>query len=397
WSAPRCAVLGLGVRAAAEAAALAGGAMGHALDYDDVSDPLSGHPSVVLAPAALAAAEAAEGTGADFLAGYVVGFEVCAALGRGLNPEHYRRGWHATSTIGSVAAAAAAARAMRLSERETTIALSIGVSLAGGVRQNFGSMTKPFHAGSAARNGVVAATMAAAGLSAAPDAIEGTYGFAALFADGASEALRDAVAALGRRWSLAEDGIWLKKYPCCASTHRSLDAIFEILGRERVAADEIASITSHVPDIAAQVLIHTTPQDALQGKFSMQYCLAAAVLDGAITLGTFRDDAVRRPAAQALGRRVTMIANGPDQDAPTDVSLVTRDGRTLSAAVRDARGHPHHAMTESEVREKFADCASPAVGAVHAARLADAILGADRLPQARTLGDLVADATVSAR
>src|SRR5882762_8712646 len=210
---PLCTVLGTSLRTAPGWAALANGAAGHAHDFDDTNFALMGHPSVPLLATALAAGEAEMADGRALVLAYVVGFEVSVALGAALNPDHYTRGWHATSSIGTLGCAAAAARIMGLDVVQTQHALALAASHASGLKENFGSMTKPYHAGHAARNGILAAQLAREGLTASETALEGKQGYVAAF--GGSHALDGALERLGRVWNLVGSGIAVKPYPSC--------------------------------------------------------------------------------------------------------------------------------------------------------------------------------------
>src|SRR3989454_1174337 len=210
-------VVGSSLKTSPGWAALANGAAGHAHDFDDTNFALLGHPSVPLLSTALAAGEAEMADGRALVLAYLVGFEVSVALGAALNPDHYTRGWHATSSIGTLGCAAAAARIMGLDVVQTRNALSLAASHASGLKENFGSMTKPYHAGHAARNGILAAQLAREGLTASETALEGKQGYAAAF--GGSHALDGALERLGRSWHLVESGIAVKPYPSCALTH----------------------------------------------------------------------------------------------------------------------------------------------------------------------------------
>lgn len=385
-AAERATAIGLGVRTSAELAALAGGAISHALDYDDVSNPFSGHPTVVFGPAVLAAAEATGASGRQALEGYIAGFEVGAALGRGLNPHHYHLGWHATSTLGSLGAAAAVSRVLGLDAAKTETAIGIAASLASGIRRNFGSMTKPFHAGSAARAGVAAAFLARQGLTATEGIVEGASGFAQLYAGGVPEGLSATVADLGRRWSLVEDGVWLKFYPCCASTHRSVDAVLNMMAQHGFGAADVEGVVSRVPLHVPHILAYPRPATELQAKFSLQYCVAAALLDGGISLSTFAMDQVGRPEARELGSRVQMIPVQA-QGEETEIEVSLRDGRRLHWGNAEPKGHPQNPLTRAEVEAKFRKCAAFVPGS-----RADAALATlDRLEELSEIGSLMRD------
>ncbi|RPH77638.1 MAG: MmgE/PrpD family protein, partial [Candidatus Rokuibacteriota bacterium] len=271
--APLCTVIGTSLRTSPTWAALANGTAGHAHDFDDTSFALMGHPSVPLVAAALAAAEAEPADGAAVVLAYLVGFEVSAALGVALNPDHYTRGWHATSSIGTLGCAAAAASVLRLDPTQAAHALGVAASLASGLKENFGSMTKPFHAGHAARNGVFAAMAAREGLTASDSAIDGRQGYAAAFSQ--TVLAPDAFDGLGQRWQVLASGIAVKPYPSVALPHSAIDALLELRTRHRLAADQVAEVEVGVNHVVPDVLRHARPENGLERKFSMQFCAAA--------------------------------------------------------------------------------------------------------------------------
>ncbi|MDO8613485.1 MAG: MmgE/PrpD family protein, partial [Dehalococcoidia bacterium] len=242
---PEAAVLGRALRLPAADAALANGIAAHALDFDDVSLSMRGHPSAPLLPAVLALGEAAGSSGRDLLTAFVLGFEVEAKLGRAIGAPHYALGWHATSTLGTLGAAAAGARLLRLDAGRTQMTLGIAASLASGLQQNFGSMTKPLHAGWAARGGVVAAQLAARGFSADAEAIEGPSGFLRAMSGGAEPDLTP-FDALGEPFEIVTPGVGVKLYPCCYAVHRSLDAVLALRTAHGIEPGGVAEVRVEV-------------------------------------------------------------------------------------------------------------------------------------------------------
>jgi 2-methylcitrate dehydratase PrpD len=388
--APVASQLGTSLRTTAESAALLNGISGHALDYDDVSASLTGHPSVVVVPAALAAAELTGASGAAFLRAYVVGVEVMAKLGRAIGPAHYRTGWHATSTLGTLGAAAAASSVLGLDAERTAHALAIAVSESSGSRRNFGTMTKPYHAGHAARCGVAAARLAARGMTADPTAIEAPLGLFALISYG--EGRPEAVApALGRPYDLVGTGLSVKKYPCCFATHRAADAVLDLRAEHGLGdPDAVEAVRVTVPVGGVAPLIYDRPATGLEAKFSMQYVLAAALLDGRVGLDAFEDAAVRRPEAQALLARVTVhedpgIAGGfnPIEDGHVDVELRLRAGATLTRRVAHPRGSPADPLRPEDLAAKFRDCADATLEPEQADAALARLLRVEREPDVR--------------
>jgi 2-methylcitrate dehydratase PrpD len=265
-----CALLGTSVRSSAANAALANGTSAHALDFDDMCFVSLAHPSAPLVPAAIAAAEAAGASGRALLDAYVAGFEIEARLGRLMNPRHYERGWHCTSTLGTIGAAAAVSRLLGLDAAAAGHALAIAASEASGLKENFGTMVKPLHAGLAARNGVLAALLARGGMTASAQALDGPQGFLHAF-DSAGDGLVDAVGDLGSRWEILDTGITVKLYPSCAGTHPTLDAILDLRREHRFTGDEVDRIDVDVDSITPTILIYPRPASGLEGKFSLPF------------------------------------------------------------------------------------------------------------------------------
>ncbi|HEV3139862.1 MAG TPA: MmgE/PrpD family protein, partial [Vicinamibacterales bacterium] len=365
-----CRVIGTSNRAGAIGAALAGGTAAHALDYDDMCFVSLAHPSAPLVAAAWAAAEIANASGRALLDAYVVGFEIEGRLGRAMNPRHYRRGWHCTSTLGTIGSAAACARLFGLDETRTAHAIAIAASSASGLKENFGTMVKPLHAGLAARSAVLAAELARAGMTASAAAIEGPQGFLAAF-DSESPSLDAVIADLGTRWEILDTGITVKLYPSCAATHPMLDALIDLQSRERFTAADVNTIEVGVDPITPTVLIYDHPASGLEGKFSLPFCAAAAVVNGCVGIETFDEAQLRDPRIASLQSRVTMrVDKTLDASAPpltqARVTVRLRDGRQLSAEANGARGYPERPATDDQLKKKFVSCATRVMSSVQA-------------------------------
>jgi len=356
-----CRILGTPSRTSPGLAAFANGVAAHALDYDDMCFVSLAHPSCALVPAVLAVGELVEARPTALLDAYVIGFELECRLGNVMNPRHYhQRGWHCTSSIGTVGAAAAAARVLSLDADATQHALGIAASSACGLKENLGSMVKPLHAGMAARNGVMAARLAQRGFTASPQALDGPQGYLAAM-DSEQSSLDFAVADLGLRWEIIETGVTVKLYPSCAATHPPLDALIDMKRREPFTADQIQAIEVDVDTMTLRLLIHPDPATGLEAKFSMPFCAAAAIVYERIGIDTFDVEHIQNPAVQNLMPRVTLRANNAfDSAAPLSQARVTvrlRDGRVCSQSSDGARGYPGR-LTEEELASKFAGCAS---------------------------------------
>lgn len=340
-------------------AALYNGAIAHALDYDDISHPAYSHPSAVLVPAIFAVAEGNGATGAEIVTAFVIGLETFGRLGRALNLQHYKNGWHATSTFGSLAAAVAAARILRLSEQQMRMAMGIAASAAGGLRANFGTMTKPLHAGYAARNGVLAALLAREGVTAAEDALLHKFGFTNTFnhCQGIDAgALRPQEPALE---ILTDYGIALKAFPSCAATHTAVEAALILRSKLADRLGDISSVRVGVSEFALEPLIYVKPATPLEGKFSMHYCVAAALVRGALDLGSFNERGINDPAINELISRISMEVDArihDDREFASVVTVETRNGERIEQMVRVALGKPARWLSTRQLKEKFTDC-----------------------------------------
>ncbi len=301
-------MLGTAVRTSAPAAALANGTAAHALDYDDMCFVSLAHPSAPLVAALLAAGELNGASGARLIDAYVIGFEIEARLGRVMNPRHYQRGWHCTSTLGAIGSAAAVARLLQLDGPTVGHAIAIAASEASGLKENFGTMVKPLHAGLAARDGVLAALLARSGLTASERALDGPQGFLRAM-DSERDDLDRECSDLGARWEIADTGITVKLYPSCAATHPTLDAVLDLRAREGFTADDVERIDIDVDAITPTVLIYDKPASGLEAKFSMPFCVAAAIADGRVGIETFDTARLDDPRVTSLMSRVTMTVD----------------------------------------------------------------------------------------
>jgi 2-methylcitrate dehydratase PrpD len=388
-----CRVPGTAIQTGPQSAAFVNGVAAHALDYDDMCFVSLAHPSCALVPALLATGELVSAPVSLLLDAYVAGFEIECRLGNVMNPRHYhQRGWHCTSSIGTLGAAAAAARVLGLDGVRTRHALGIAASSACGLKENLGTMVKPLHAGLAARNGVMAAQLAQRGFTASPHAIDGPQGYLAAM-DGERRSLDDAVADLGARWEILETGITVKLYPSCAATHPPLDALVALTQREAVTAADVDSIHVEVDSMTPRLLIHPSPATGLEAKFSLPFCAAAALVYGPPDLTMFDEDHIRNPAVQALLPRVTLRANPAFDSAPplsqARVTMRLRDGRELVHASDGARGYPGR-LTDDELAAKFIGCATATLTAAGAGAAWSALRDLERIANVRDFTALVA-------
>lgn len=352
-------LIGAAARASAPDAALYNGAVAHALDYDDISHPAYSHPSAVLLPALLSCGEDAAVTGRDLVTAYVLGIEVFGKLGRTLNLHHYRNGWHATSTFGAIAASVAVASLLRLSKLQLLSAIGLAASASSGLRCNFGTMAKPLHAGYAARNGVMAALLAKNGCEASPEALTHKYGFFNTF-NGGEGVSREKFSGWGAPFEiLTESGIGLKLYPSCAATHPAIEAAEKHRRALNGNVDAIAKVRVGMSEFATEPLIYVVPETSLQAKFSMHYCVAAALTRDHVTLNAFSTEAITDAGTLALMAKTETYIDERvrhDHEFAAVVRVDTLDGRTHEELVRIAPGKPQRWFTRQQMERKFMDC-----------------------------------------
>ncbi len=349
---------GTNERLPAEAAAWLNGIAGHMLDYDDMLPPLVGHPSVAMIPALAALSQMTGANGARFSAAYIAGYEVLAAISPVMALPHVVKGWHSTSSIGVLGATAACSVLLGLDAEQATNAIGLAVTQAAGNRQNFGTMAKAFQVGQCNAAAVRAALLAQKGFTAPHDAIDGKYGYLALYAE--REDLSVALAALGKE-PLAFDtvSIDVKKYPCCYAIHKALDGVLSLRKAHGLTWETVQGIDIVTQARGLQPLTYTDPKNGLEGKFSMEYSVAAAMLDGKIQLSTYDDPQVSRPGVKALLTKVTKSeAKSPMLPRWSTVKIGLKNGKTLEQHVTTSRGDAQDPITDDELIEKVEDCFS---------------------------------------
>lgn len=345
-------------------AAMINGVAAHALDFDDCSTTMGGHPSAPVVPAVLALAEAQEASVAEMIEAYITGVEVETRLARGLLPHHYEKGWHPTATLGVFGAAAASARLLGFDTDGMANTLAMTVSMASGLKSNFGTPVKPIHVGQAAQNGVLAALLTRNGMSANIEAFEHNYGFFNLF-NGTGTYDADAIlAGWDGPMELLEPGIAIKQHPCCGSAHSAIDAALSLVAKHGLfEPDEIASVSTRTHE---RRLAHTNrpaPKSGLDAKFSVQFLTAKALVAGRIRLGDFADGAFMTPDVAEILSRVSSAGHGDDDAYRGEVTVTMKNGDIFSATASTKFGRgPTNPMSDEELREKFLDCAAEVLG-----------------------------------
>jgi 2-methylcitrate dehydratase PrpD len=372
-------VLGTSFRTSSLEAALVNGTASHALDFDDFSGVFGGHQSAPLVAALFALGEERNLSGRQVLLAYLVGVETEIKLARAVHFHHYDKGWHPTSTLGTIGAAAAAAHLLALGPQRAATALAIAASLAAGIKANFGTMTKPLHVGQCGKNGLTAALLAEAGYDANHLAYEHHQGFFNVFNGPGLFDMEKALDGWGEDLEIAQQGIGLKQFPCCGSTHPAIFEALRLRREESVDPGDIAKILI-LPN--QRRLRHTNtprPQTSLQAKFSVQYAVVRAFLNGAVRLAHFEGDAHLAPDVARLlevteARPHPEMGDDPDKQWGAEVIVTLNDGRKLSRRVDNIVGRGgENPMTREELWEKFSDCAGRILPAAQIGPLFEAL------------------------
>jgi len=379
------AVFGRGDRVPAAQAAFANGASIHALDFDDGHRMAGGHPGTVVVPAALAVGERHDASGSELLKAIALGYETFIRIGSAITPEHVRRGFHTTATVGALAAAVAAGLARGLGPHELANALSLATLQSGGLLEvvHDGAESKPFQVGRASASGVLAADMAAAGLEGPRTAMEGRHGWLAAVGGAPVEDIDT-----GEGWTLTQ--IYFKPHAACQATHAPIDALLAL----REVADTFDEVVVHTNSVAAMIVgDDEAPRGPSDAKFNLPFCLALAHRGGRVGPEEFDDAAVADPELQAFARRVRVVVD-PDLDAiyphRRSVRVVVRSGESLHEHFQEhAVGEPELPMDDARLREKFVGEAGRVVGDERAGELADMLERPEELT-CRTLADALA-------
>jgi 2-methylcitrate dehydratase PrpD len=393
---PQASVIGAGRKASASDAALANGAIAHALDYDDCGVKI-GHPSVLVLPAVLSLGEHLGASGRDVLTAYILGLEVEGKLALHADFKLMQSRLNHQSWYGSVGAAAACAKLLRLDLAKTRMALGIGANFACGLSANHGSMAGAMAAGNACRNGVIAALLAQEGFTANPDIIEAKNGFYDTLVGRDHYDAERMAESLGKPFYIESPGIGLKKYPSCYHTHRALDGVFQLLVEHRLSDKNIADVDVGTSERAMRVLAFSEPATPYQAKYSMPYCIAAAVVDRQVTLDTFTTHKFEDRNILETRKKVHLsfpdvpiwpgLADvGPDTEfVGNPVTIRTTDGRSYSARVDIPRGDPALPLTDDELLAKYRDCGRSQLRPDDMERTVDLVLTLERVANIGTL------------
>ena len=385
-------ILGTTLRANQLDAAFANAVAGHAFDYDDFTELFGGHPSVPILPGLLAVGETTSATGIELIRAYIIGVELETRLALGVHFQHYEKGWHPTSTLGVFGAAAGCAYLLNLDATQTAQAIAIAASNASGIKANFGTMTKPLHIGQCARSGVLAAQLAAKGFTANPHALEAPQGFLDVYNGPGNYSIERILDKWFDPPLVLSPGINLKQFPCCGSTHPAIFAAIRLRERQRLDHKRIRriEILTH-----PRRLPHTNqphPQTSLESKFSIQYCVARALVDGQVTLADFENAAWEQTNITRL-LSITQVGEHSDMvklESGTfgaQVTITLENREQISERIDHGGGRgPDNPMTDTERRNKFVDCASRTLPDAQVSRLFDTL---EQLERVHSISKLV--------
>ena len=395
-AAPEATILSGGGQSTLANAALANGTMGHALDYDDFGG--FGHPTVAIFPALLAIGEHAGSAGRDLLEAYVVGCEVGLALQHTTKYKQMDKGFHSTAVIGRLACTAACAKLLNLDEHQTTMALGMAGSMASGLIHNFGTMTKPLHAGLTGRDGVTAVQLAQLGLTAGDQVVEHPFGFAATVLGEGIYDLDDMADNLGKPFR-TQDALIIKKYPCCGSNHAMLDSLFSLMRDNDFGVDDVANAEID-QSYYSVVMLYQEPEDELKGKFSAKYNVAAALVDGEVKVDTFTQEKIGDPVInEAMGKvRTRVMAKSEElQTEAADglkVKITLKDGRVFEhmTARADILGSQENPWGFDSIKSKFRENVALVL---NDEGINDAVAGWSDIPDVTNVAELVRSTLVA--
>jgi 2-methylcitrate dehydratase PrpD len=342
-------------------AALANGMSTHSLDFDDTFMEAVTHASASLVPALFALGDEINASGDAIIDAYIVGLEIHGALGLALNRSHYEQGWHATATLGVIGTAAACARLLGLDAGRFAHAMNLALSSSAGTKVQFGSMAKPLHAGLAAKNAVEAAKLAAAGVQGHAAAFDGPMGLQEMYGGPNPPGWDAAFSRLGDPLAIERQGLTVKRFPCCAATHRALDCVLRLREEHGVGVDDVETVDVQVRKGHVQNLRYTEPVNEFEARFSMQYCVAVALSSGTVSLSDFTPSAVARPEIRARFSMIEMRAHDIEgaseaDPIPSIVAITLKDGQRFETRQEYQKGEPANPLNDTERQAKFADC-----------------------------------------
>jgi len=384
-------IWGTNQKSSAPMAAFANGLLGHAIDFDDWDAFIhAGHPTCMVAAAALSLGEAIGSSGKDLLKAYALGIEILTKIAANA-PNVQDRGFHSTPVLGSIGAAIACASLMRLDPEKIKAALGIAASGAGGIHRQQGSMVKPFHAANAARNGVEAGLLAEKGFTADAAIIEAPRGFCDTFFGPGTCNYEKMITDLGQPYFLESPGLGLKLHPCSAPQFLAADAALDLKREHTIHFSDVAKMEVSIPPMRYQRHYHPEVKTGLRGKFAINYVVALAFLDGKLEIDTFTDAKANEPEVQNALSKVKVIVDDtiPEPGPYCPVSVELKDGRRFTYTARIAKGHPQNPMTEEEVLNKFRSNAKSVISEEQSAELVQDVQHLETIGNVRKLIELL--------
>jgi len=372
-------------------AALINGTASHALDYDDCNNTFGGHPSAPILPALIALGEELGASGRDVLAAYVIGFELETRIARGVHFYHYEKGWHPTATLGVFGSAAACAKLMGLNAAQVATALSIAASFSSGLKANFGSMVKPLHVGHCSRNGLYAAQLARAGYDCGAEVFEHKQGFLNVFNGAGNYDVSRILDTWGQPYDIVSPGIAIKQYPCCGSTHPAIDCMIELRAKHGLKPERVARIESWTHKRRLEHTNRPNLRSELDAKFSVQYCLARALIHGAVSIDHFEGDAWKDAKVGALRSKVQVATYTDAQFPPenhfgAEVRVTLDDGTVVGTKIDQPHGRTSaNPLSAQMLKTKFGDCAARVLSVERIEQLYQAIQRFEHLADVREL------------
>ncbi len=362
-------LIGFKLKAEASDAALVNGTSGHADDYDDTqlsTSPnriygLLTHPTIPVLAGALAVGEKVGSSGRELLEAFIAGCEVECKIAEAINPEHYRRGFHSTGTIGAFGACAASSKLLGLDEKQLRFALGITASISSGIRANFGTMTKPLHCGRAASNGIVASMLGAKNFTTDNNALDGRWGFMEVLGHGSDP--ERILGKLGNPYALIDPGASIKMYPCGSLGQPSMDALLQIVSEQNVHPEDVREIRLRAGPNILEPLRYTQPSDELQAKFSLNFGLASILLRRRAGLREYTLEFLNSTEMQQTMKKVKTIHDPEIARMGTDkmrsiVEVELKNGKVLNKIADTARGTPEKPLSKTDLYEKFKECTS---------------------------------------
>lgn len=375
--------------------ALANGTAAHSLDFDETNYMALAHPSVAVLPALLALTGEKTVSGRDLLTAFVAGYELTCKLGAAVNPHVYEKGWWTTSLLGAIGAAAGAAKILRLGPEKIDHALGLALNQVGGLRANFGTLAKALGAGQAAMTGVTSALLSYLGFTANRDLLKSNGAFFILYADGVNN---DSLNNLGTPYALEDPGATFKRYPTCSATHAALDALFELKGEYKLISEDIKSISCLVTPLVEKCLIHPTPVEPDEARFSLQGCLALALAHGRLLPSTLTAQNLASEETRKLMGLIRMVPDpglalmGKERNLMASeaarLEIVTTLGASLERTVLSAKGGRDNPLTKKELAEKFINMTTNRISLEQSEELWDTVEALEFLPNANRLVEL---------